>query len=86
MFISNFLSSRFVQLLVRNHTIEKIVSDIYQYSFNYIFEIIFVQYRINITFLILLCACVYAPLSCKTCPIILYQKATSACIINIITD
>ncbi len=41
MIISNFLSSRLVQILVRNHTIEKSVSEIYQYSFNYIFEIIF---------------------------------------------
>lgn len=40
MFISNFLSSRLVQVLVRNHIIEKNVSEIYKYSFNYIFEFI----------------------------------------------
>lgn len=41
MFISSFLSSRLVQILVRNHTIKENVSEIYEYSFSYIFEFVF---------------------------------------------
>lgn len=41
MLISDFLSSSLVHVLVRNDTIEKNVSEIYQYSFKYIFELIF---------------------------------------------
>lgn len=40
MLISDFLSSCLVHLLIRNHTIEKDQSEIYKYSFHYIFELV----------------------------------------------
>lgn len=61
MLISNFLSSSLVQVLVRNDTIEKNVSEIYQYSFNYIFELIFFFLTLQ-TASIFLSVPVFAPL------------------------
>ena len=61
MLISDYLSSYLVHVLIRNHTIEKNVSEIYQYCFNYIFELLFCYLALRIAS-IFLSIPVFAPL------------------------
>lgn len=61
MLIFDYISSSLVHLLVRNHTIEKNVSEIYQYCFNYIFELLFFYLALQIAS-IFLSVPVFAPL------------------------